>query len=120
MPADVPNALLRRVAWRCVEEFEGLCVVATAGHVSSAIVLVPRRNFICDCRGQASAERRDACANCEEDDPARGRNPGSRDFVPASGVCYRLGLGAMERFVSRGYFELHRCVADAAGPFVLG
>src|SRR5437879_4060106 len=116
--SDVSDALLRLLAGRRGTQEHLFHVVAIGRHAACPVVFVSCGHFIRAGRRQAAAKRSCSLSNRAHHHPARRGNFPAGIAVSRAGIPDRLGLGAVERSVSRRYFEHDRHFHDAHGSDV--
>src|SRR5882724_11109009 len=111
----VSDTLLRFLAFARGSPWKVDLLVATWGHRASSDFSVSGGVFL--CVGDASSEREGAgCqSDCKPDDPPWRRGIGLWLFVPFAGICRRLGMGTVDRSVSRRRAQHHRRFDDSYG-----
>ncbi len=105
MSGDVPNALLRRVAERGRAAFAIFLVVATRRNFARAAVFIFGGNFFCADHGPNARARRVGGTGCANNHFARRGNSWAGAFISVAGMVAGGDQGAVDGFISRGYFE---------------
>src|ERR1017187_8549387 len=119
LPADVPDALLRFLAYSPGAPKPLFYVLAAGGNLSGTAVFVPGGDVVCAGDGKTLAEGSAGRANRAHDDSAWRGDLRLRHALPPARIRSLVGLGAQKRSAASGRAEHHRPVDDADGRCLL-
>ena len=116
---DVSDPLLRLLAHSQPAPKQILHVLATWRHIPRSFIFISCRNLVCSRHRETVEQKSCPRTNRPYHHPSRRGNLRLRPALSPAGIRRRLGLGAVQRSVARGYPQHHRPVHDAHGRFVL-